>query len=124
MDNFKILSEAEIDPDPFVQFAIWYKEQLSEGVKIPNIVTLGSAHIDGRISVRTVLLKSFEENGFVFFTNYKSKKSRQLSSNPKAALLFYWPESERQVRIEGIVEKVSEEESASYFNSRPRESQL
>ncbi len=117
-------SEKTVDPNPFVQFKIWYSEHLTLGVVIPNSVSLGSATADGRVSVRTVLLKDYDDTGFMFFTNYRSRKGFQLSSNPEAALLFYWPESGRQVRIEGITEKVSEETSESYFKTRPRESQL
>jgi pyridoxamine 5'-phosphate oxidase len=117
-------SEETIDPNPYKQFSNWYGEHLTAGIAIPESVSLGTGGTDGRISVRTVLLKDFNEKGFVFFTNYKSRKGSQLSSNPRAALLFYWPESARQVRIEGITEKISEEESEVYFRSRPRESQL
>jgi pyridoxamine 5'-phosphate oxidase len=120
----KTLAEETIDRNPFTQFADWYSEHLSAGIEIPNSVSLATAFIDGKISVRTVLLKDFNEKGFVFFTNYRSRKGIQLSSNPRAALLFYWPESSRQVRIEGLTEKISKEESELYFHSRPRESQL
>ena len=87
-------------------------------------MTLATAFADGRVSARTVLLKGFNESGFVFFTNYKSKKGNQVSSNPHAALLFYWPETGRQIRIEGRTERISEKDSELYFNTRPRESQL
>jgi len=124
MNYNKGLSEKAVDPDPFVQFDKWFKERLASGIAIPNTVSLGTANVSGQVSVRTVLLKDFGKNGFVFFTNYNSKKGSQLSSNPRAALLFYWPESGRQIRIEGSADKVSEEESESYFKTRPRESQL
>jgi pyridoxamine 5'-phosphate oxidase len=117
-------SENSIDPNPFVQFKAWYKEHLLSGIEIPDSVTLATASADGRISARTVLLKDYNESGFVFFTNYKSRKGYQLSSNPRAAMLFYWAESGRQVRIEGYTEKIPEKESESYFRTRPRESQL
>ena len=117
-------SEISVHKDPFVQFAIWYKEHLEAGIAIPETVSLGTASASGRISVRTVLLKEFDEKGFVFFTNYNSKKGIQLSENRSAALLFYWPESGRQVRVEGITEKLSDSESVSYFNTRRRESQI
>jgi pyridoxamine 5'-phosphate oxidase len=120
----KVLSEETVDPDPIVQFSNWYKEHLEAGIAIPESVSLGTASAGGRVSVRTVLMKGFDENGFLFFTNYNSKKGIQIKENPFAALLFYWPESARQVRIEGIAEKVTEKESASYFSTRPRESQL
>jgi pyridoxamine 5'-phosphate oxidase len=117
-------SEKTVDPNPFVQFRTWYNEHLKSGIDIPEAVTLATASADGKVSARTVLLKDFNESGFVFFTNYKSSKGLQLSSNPGAALLFYWPESAKQVRVEGITERLSEGESESYFKTRPRESQL
>lgn len=120
----KFLSEDFINKDPFLQFNVWYMEHLSSGVAIPEAVSLGTSTTAGSVSVRTVLLKEYGDNGFVFFTNYKSKKGIQLSDNPKASLLFYWPESGRQIRIEGVAEKVSPEYSDSYFITRPRESQL
>ncbi len=119
-----IFSEKTVDPNPFLQFDIWYREQLNSGTAIPEAVSLGTAPSGGRVSVRTVLLKSYDESGFVFFTNYNSTKGSHLSSNPFAALHFYWPESGRQVRIEGKVKKLSAADSRLYFNSRPRESQL
>lgn len=117
-------SEKTVARDPFTQFSTWYEIHLDSGIEIPESVSLGSASSDGRVSVRTVLLKDYSERGFVFFTNYHSKKGEQLASNPNAALLFYWPESGRQVRIEGITEKVSEKDSEDYFKTRPKESQL
>jgi pyridoxamine 5'-phosphate oxidase len=122
--NNKVLSEKSVDPDPFVQFSKWYNEHLQTEIPIPDTVSLGTASLSGRVSVRTVLLKGYNDMGFVFFTNYKSKKGVQLTENKNAAMLFYWPESGRQIRIEGTTEKVTEEESASYFSTRPRESQL
>ena len=124
MTTHKHLSKESVNINPIVQFGIWYQEHCSIGVPIPEAVSLGTSAADGNVSVRTVLLKEFGEAGFVFFTNYNSKKGSQLSQNPKAALLFYWSESGRQVRIEGNVEKVSAEYSDSYFKTRPRESQL
>ncbi len=120
----KGLSESMIDKNPFKQFDVWYKDHLAEGDEIPDSVSLGTTSAEGRVSVRTVLLKDYNENGFVFFTNYNSRKSSQLDSTKQAALLFYWPLKSRQVRIEGTVEKVTEKESEVYFESRPRESQL
>lgn len=122
--SFNMISEKTIDPSPIVQFGSWFREQLTTDIEIPDTVSLGTSSAEGKVSVRTVLLKGFNESGFVFFTNYNSKKGQQLSSNRRAALLFYWPESGRQVRIEGVANKVTEEESASYFKTRPRESQL
>jgi len=124
MHNNKSLSEDKVDTNPFLQFDKWYKEHLSSGAVVPNTVSLGTASSQGDVSVRTVLLKGYDETGFVFFTNYNSKKSSQLLSNRKAALLFYWPDSGRQVRIEGAAEKISDIESEQYFKTRPRESQL
>jgi pyridoxamine 5'-phosphate oxidase len=118
------LSEKSVDLNPFVQFDIWYKEHLSFGTAIPESFSLGTAFSDGEVSVRTVLLKDYGKDGFVFFTNYRSKKGSQLSANKKVAMLFYWPESGRQVRVEGIAEKVPQEYSDSYFKTRPRKSQL
>ena len=117
-------SEKTVDPNPFVQFKSWYDEHMASGTSIPESVTLATSSKDGRVSARTVLLKGYNDKGFIFFTNYKSRKGTQLISNPMAALLFYWQESGRQVRIEGITEKVSEEDSESYFRTRPRESQI
>jgi pyridoxamine 5'-phosphate oxidase len=124
MNHKNDFSENSIDTNPFVQFKSWYEEHLLCGIDIPDSMTLATAFADGRVSARTVLLKDYNDNGFVFYTNYKSKKGSQLSSNPRAALLFYWAESGRQVRIEGFTEKIPDKESESYFSTRPRESQL
>lgn len=124
MTDNKDFSEKTVDPNPFVQFGIWYNEHLNSGIAIPEAVTLATASAEGKVSARMVLLKDYNDQGFVFFTNYRSSKALQLSSNPGAAFLFYWPESAKQVRVEGIMEKVSEEESELYFKTRPRESQL
>jgi pyridoxamine 5'-phosphate oxidase len=124
MTTKKDFSEKTINSDPFIQFTNWYREHLAAGIAIPEAVTLATSSDDGRVSARTVLLKEFNDSGFVFFTNFESRKSIQLSSNTMAALLFYWPESGRQIRVEGKTEKVSEEVSESYFKTRPKESQL
>jgi pyridoxamine 5'-phosphate oxidase len=124
MNKKIIFSEETIEKKPFKQFDLWYRERLSAGIEIPDSVSLGTGSADGRISVRTVLLKEYNKNGFVFFTNYNSKKGAQLLSNPKAAMLFHWAESGRQVRVEGSVSKLTVEESDAYFSTRPRESQL
>jgi pyridoxamine 5'-phosphate oxidase len=124
MTRSRTLSENEADKDPFVQFDRWYQERQMQKTAYPDSFSLATASIEGTVSVRTVLLKGYDSSGFVFFTNYKSKKGRQLAENPNAAMLFYWPESGRQIRIEGRVEKISEEESKIYFNSRPRESRI
>ncbi len=118
------ISEHSVDLNPFIQFDKWYSEHLRAENNIPDSVSLGTTSADGQVSVRTVLLKSYDDNGFVFYTNYNSKKGSQLTSNPKAALLFYWAESGRQIRVEGRAEKVFPEESESYFKTRPRESQI
>jgi pyridoxamine 5'-phosphate oxidase len=118
------LSEKSVDLNPFVQFDMWYKEHLTRGITIPESFSLATASSDGKVSVRTVLLKDYGDDGFVFFTNYNSKKGSQLSENQNAAMLFYWPENGRQIRVEGMAEKVSEDYSDSYFKTRPRESQL
>lgn len=124
MTGYGSLSENEIDPDPFLQFDKWYKERLSSGVKAPDAVSLGTASPAGKVSVRIVLLKDYDEKGFVFYTNYNSRKASHLMANHRAALLFFWPESGRQVRVEGLTIKVSDEESDDYFKTRPRESQI
>jgi pyridoxamine 5'-phosphate oxidase len=124
MTDQYILSENIVNTDPFKQFERWYNERLTSGIKYPDSVSLASSSPDGKVSVRTVLMKDYSQEGFVFFTNYNSKKGNQLTQNPNAAMLFFWPESGRQVRIEGVTEKVSEEESLSYFGTRPRESQI
>jgi pyridoxamine 5'-phosphate oxidase len=120
----KTFSEKTIAPDPFIQFKKWYDEHLSFNIAIPDSVSLATSTREGRVSVRTVLLKDYSKKGFVFYTNYKSRKGKQLLLNPQAALLFYWPESARQIRIEGTTELLSAEDSESYFKTRPRESQL
>lgn len=124
MVNYKRLSEIEIDRDPFNQFDIWYRERLDSGIEMPDAVSLGTSTPNGRVSVRTVLLKGYDEQGFVFFTNYNSRKASDLLSNHRAAMLFYWPESGRQIRIEGVTIRLTEDESDNYFKNRPRESQI
>ena len=118
------LIESQIDPDPIKQFAKWYTDAEAAGLKLPNAMTLATATKDGEPSARMVLLKGFDAEGFVFFTNYESRKGRELDENPRAALVFYWPEFDRQVRITGSIEKVSRAESESYFHTRPVDSQL
>lgn len=118
------LSETDVQADPIAQFDHWFREALNSELPEPNAMTLASATPDGRPSARTVLLKGFDHQGFVFYTNYESRKGAELDENPRAALLFTWLELERQVRIEGAVERVSPEESQAYFQSRPKESQI
>ena len=118
------LSESTVNPDPFAQFDAWFKEALTGDFKEPTAMALATADSGGFPSVRMVLLKNYDERGFVFFTNYDSRKGRELSQNPRASLLFWWDKLGRQIRIEGEVEKISAEESSQYFSSRPRGSQL
>jgi pyridoxamine 5'-phosphate oxidase len=118
------LHERELAPDPFVQFGAWFEEALASGMALPNTMTLATVSRDGRPSARAVLLKGFDARGFVFFTNYDSRKGRELAGNPRAALHFCWKELERQVGIEGSVERVSAAESDDYFASRPLGSRL
>ncbi len=118
------LNEADVDPDPFKQFAVWFEQAQRATTTEPHAMTVATASRDGIPSARTVLLKNFDERGFVFYTNYESAKGRDLVENPRAALLFYWPELERQVRISGAVERIRREESERYFHSRPRGSQV
>lgn len=118
------LSEKDVTANPVTQFGKWFKEALAANLYEPNAMTLATASIDRKPSARVVLLKGFDENGFVFFTNYLSTKGKEIAKNPVVALVFYWGELERQVRIEGTVEKLSKEESERYFQSRPKESQV
>jgi pyridoxamine 5'-phosphate oxidase len=118
------LSEADLDPSPFGQFRRWFDQALAAGLPEPNAMTLATATPEGRPSARMVLIKGIDERGFVFFSNYDSRKGRELQANPYAALVFYWPELERQIRVEGHVEPASAAESDAYFASRPLGSQL
>ncbi|MBR7962050.1 pyridoxamine 5'-phosphate oxidase [Burkholderia vietnamiensis] len=118
------LDEADAAPDPFAQFDRWFKEALDAKLPEPNTMTLATVGDDGRPSARIVLIKGVDERGFVFFTNYESRKGRDLAAHPYAALLFYWIELERQVRIEGRIEKTSADESDRYFASRPLGSRI
>jgi pyridoxamine 5'-phosphate oxidase len=118
------LSEADVAPDPLDQFQKWFDAAVAARIPEPNATTLATASRDGRPSARIVLLKRFSKAGFDFFTNYDSRKGQDLAANPWAALVFFWPDLERQVRVEGHVEKLTPEESDAYFNSRPLESRL
>lgn len=118
------LSEQDIATDPILQFRIWFDDAIRAEVPEPNAMSLATAAKSGRPSSRIVLLKHFDQRGFVWYTNYDSRKGLELRSNPYAALLFHWVELERQVRIEGYVERVSAEESDAYFHSRPLKSRL
>lgn len=118
------LAEKDLARDPFRQFEKWFQEAEAAKLAEPNAMTLATASPDGRPSARTVLLKGLDGRGFVFYSNYESRKGRELTLNARVALVFPWIALERQVLIEGIVTKVAREESAAYFHSRPRASQL
>jgi len=118
------LDEANLDPDPIRQFDRWFDEAVRGNLAEPSAAALATATRSGRPSVRMVLLKGFDTRGFVFYTDYGSPKARDLNENPRAALCFWWPEFERQVRIDGRVTRVSGDESNLYFQTRPRDSQL
>jgi len=125
MSNFaEELDEGVIDRDPINQFKLWFDDAVASGMKLPEAMTLATASSDGTPSARVVLLKSVDTEGFVFYTNYRSAKARDLEANPTAALLFYWSQFDRQVRVQGTVERVTAEESQAYFKTRPRESQI
>jgi pyridoxamine 5'-phosphate oxidase len=124
MSRERPLDESDLDPQPLRQFAAWFEEAGAAGMRAPEAMALATATADGQPSVRMVLLKGFDERGFVFFTGYESRKGGELTANPRAALLFYWDPLGRQVRIEGPVERVAEAESDAYFASRPRGAQI
>jgi pyridoxamine 5'-phosphate oxidase len=125
-DQPSAISKDSLDANPIRQFQKWYDEVRANGVSEQDAIstTLATATKDGRPSARVVLLKGVNDNGFVFYTNYESRKGRELAENPRACLLFYWPKVWRQVRIEGTVDKVSEAESDKYFRTRPLGSKL
>jgi pyridoxamine 5'-phosphate oxidase len=118
------LDEADMNPDPIVQFDAWFQKVIDANLHEPNAMILATATSDGSPSARTVLLKGYDERGFVFYTNYEGRKASELETNRACALLFYWGELERQVRIEGRASRLSGEESDAYFASRPRGSRL
>lgn len=118
------LLEADADPDPFVQFTRWFDDAAATGATHPEAMTLATVGADNRPSARIVLLKGLDERGFVFFTNYDSRKGEELAGNPWAALVFFWVDLERQVRVEGRISKVTDAESDAYFATRPLGSQL
>lgn len=118
------LNETELEPDPLRQFELWFKQALAARVPEPNAMTLATVGADLRPSARIVLLKKFDPRGFVFFTNYTSRKGRELAQNPYASLLFHWIELGRQVRIEGMVEKTNASQSDTYFALRPFASKI
>jgi pyridoxamine 5'-phosphate oxidase len=118
------LDKADVDHDPVVQFHVWFENAIDADLHEPNAMILATATGEGKPSARTVLLKGYDERGFVFYTNYEGRKAGELETNPECALLFYWGELERQVRVEGTVSRISEQESDAYFASRPRGSRL
>lgn len=126
MSHPAVLTKSSVDPNPLRQFALWFKEASVSGMSEQDAIsmTLATADKDGQPCARIVLLKSFDESGFVFFTNYNSRKGSELADNARACLLFYWAPLWRQVRIEGRVEKVSAAESEEYFHSRPLGSKI
>lgn len=119
-----VLREDELHPDPIEQFREWFSQALETDVHEPTAMTLATASPDGRPSARMVLLKGIEPEGFVFYTDYRSRKARELEANPHAALVFFWPELERQVRVTGVVRRVTAAESEAYFRSRPPGSRI
>jgi pyridoxamine 5'-phosphate oxidase len=118
------LDDGTLDPDPFRQFAQWFAEALETQVLDPNAMSVASVAADGQPSLRTVLLKYYDASGFVFYTNLESRKAREINANPRVALLFYWAELSRQVRITGSASHTSATENLRYFLSRPRDSQI
>lgn len=118
------LDEYEVDRDPVRQFSLWFDQAVASQLREPNAMTLATATREGVPSARVVLLKEFDQHGFVFYTNYASQKGRELAENPQAALVFFWNELERQVRLQGSVTKVSLEESEAYFKVRPVKSRF
>lgn len=118
------LNESDLDPNPLTQFQRWYEEAVAADVIEPNAMTLATATRDGIPSARIVLLKGFDERGFVFYTNYESQKANEIDQNAHAALAFYWASLERQIRITGMINKISPEESEAYFKSRPMGARL
>ena len=123
-DHGKPLREQDVDADPLVQFAAWYEDAQGAGMRMPEAAAVATADAEGAPSVRMVLVKDFDERGFVFFTNYSSRKGGELAANPRAALLFHWDPLGRQVRITGEVTRTSAPETAAYVRTRPRGSRL
>jgi pyridoxamine 5'-phosphate oxidase len=123
-DAVEELDESNVGLDPIALFRRWFDEAIASGSRLPDAMTVATATKDGKPSARMVLLKQVDDDGFVFYTNYRSGKAKDLDENPRAALVLYWSGLDRQVRVEGSVERVSSGESDEYFRSRPRESQL
>jgi pyridoxamine 5'-phosphate oxidase len=124
LDARRGLRRSDMAPDPIAQFRQWYDRAVAADLPLPNAMTLATVAADGTPAARMVLLKDFDERGFVFYTNYESQKGRDLEANPRASLVFYWVTLDRQVRINGAVSKVSREESEEYFSTRPLDSRL
>jgi pyridoxamine 5'-phosphate oxidase len=122
--KLKGLSERYVDSSPFEQFDIWFKEMLNSKLPEPTAVMLATATKEGKPSARALLLKGYNSDGFIFFTNYESRKGKEIEENNSGALLFFWPEIERQVRVEGTIEKISRTASEDYFKTRPFKSRL
>jgi len=122
--KLKSLREEDVKPHPIDQFEIWWTEAIEQQVDEPNAMTLATCTASGRPSARIVLLKRVDKKGFVFYTNYESRKAKEIEENAYVALLFFWKTLERQVRIEGTIQKINAAESDEYFSIRPRESQL
>jgi pyridoxamine 5'-phosphate oxidase len=124
--NYKLksLDQKDVLENPYEQFSLWFEETLNSQLPEPNAMILATATKDGRPSVRALLLKGFDENGFIFYTNYESRKGKEIALNNSASILFFWPELERQIRLEGKVEKISPEESKKYFDTRPYKSRI
>jgi pyridoxamine 5'-phosphate oxidase len=118
------LSKRDLDPDPIAQFRVWLDEARNAGIRLPEAVALATVDAGGRPSVRHVLLRGLDERGFVFYTNYESRKGRELDATPRAGMAFYWRELDRQVCVTGTVERTSREESEAYFRTRPREARV
>jgi pyridoxamine 5'-phosphate oxidase len=118
------LDERNVDPNPIQLFQRWFDAAIASGSRLPDAMTLATASKDGTPSARMVLLKQVDDDGFVFYTNYNSQKARELQENPQAALVVYWVQLDRQIRVEGTVERISAAESDAYFKTRPRESQI
>ena len=124
VSDFSPLREEDVELGPLRQFGVWFQDAASAGVRVPEAAALATASTEGAPSVRMVLMKHYDESGFVFYSNYESRKGHDLAANPRAALLFYWEALGRQVRVEGGAERTTFEESAAYVRSRPRASQL
>jgi len=124
--NYKLksLDQKDVNENPFEQFSEWFEATLNSSLPEPNAMILATASKDGKPSVRTLLLKGFDDRGFIFYTNYNSRKGKEIEENNNASMLFFWAELERQIRIEGKVEKISPDESYKYFKTRPYKSRV